>query len=231
MTTYQLTDKHYSELSYFIPELHQNNLYNLDKDPLIDLYDRELFIKVLDYYKDDNLDFINKENYKEYFKIFLYFGSDIGILFDCKLGIVVKELNILKNIDSKCNIINKEYYKTIINFNKNIYNEQNKNKYQKFFDLYFDIFNFDINILDHNKYYVGIYSIKDLKECTYCDKIKIFFNDEIKKDIIQNNIKHIIFHSSYNGTIEQDVLPKTIQTLTFEQCDKEDKKEKRNFTK
>jgi hypothetical protein len=98
---YILTDNHYNELSYFIPELHKDNIYNLDKDPLIQDYEKYLVLKILDYYNYGDLDFINKDNYKECFDIFLHFGSEIGVLFDSYNGVVIKNLNILKNINLK----------------------------------------------------------------------------------------------------------------------------------
>jgi hypothetical protein len=41
---YQLTNKHYDNLPYFLPELRKDNIYNLDGDPLIDNFSRE-FVK------------------------------------------------------------------------------------------------------------------------------------------------------------------------------------------
>jgi hypothetical protein len=98
---YKLTDNHYNELSYFISELREDNIYNLDDDPLIQDYDRELIIKVLDYYKNCDLDFINKDNYKEVFEIFLHFGSEIGYLFDSHTGIIVKKTKCIEKYKFK----------------------------------------------------------------------------------------------------------------------------------
>ena len=163
---YKLTDNHYNELSLLIPELHENNIYNLDEDGLIQDYDRDLVIKVLDYYNinDNNygdLNFINKDNYKEFLDIFLYFGSEISVLFDYCNGVVIKKLNLLKNIDLEHNTSKKDYG-LVVEFKRYIYNYENKLKYRKLFDIYFDKLQFNLDILDYDKY-----KISDIEDVAY----------------------------------------------------------------
>jgi hypothetical protein len=43
---YKLTNNHYNNLSYFIPELHEDNIYNFYDDILTQDFNKELIIKV-----------------------------------------------------------------------------------------------------------------------------------------------------------------------------------------
>jgi hypothetical protein len=217
---YKLTDNHYNKLSYFIPELHKDNLYNLynlDKDQLIQDYDRYLVIKVLDYHNNNNLDFINKDNYKEVFEIFLHFGSDIGILFDSYDGIVKKKLDVLKDINLDNNMSEGDYG-LVVQFNRDIYNYKNKLKYEKLFNLYFDILRFNIEILDYDNYdieYIMVYSKKELEEYRNSYKINICFNEVINENDFGDNLTHLTFSSDFNQEIKENVLPKSLIDLTF----------------
>jgi hypothetical protein len=214
---YKLTDNHYHNLSYFISDLYQDNIYNLDNDPLIQDYKSDLVTKVLDYYNNGNLDFINKENYKEVFEIFLHFGSEIGILFDYYTGIVIKKLNVLKNINLDNNS-SKYDYGLVVQFNRDIYNYQNKLKYNKLFNLYFDILQFNKDILDYDNYkieYIEVNSKEELKEYKNNYKLLICFDEEINVNDLENNLTHLNFGSYFNQQIKENVLPNSLTHLTF----------------
>jgi hypothetical protein len=265
---YRLTDNHYDILSYFIPELHEDNIYNLDKDPLIQDFNRNLTIKVLDYYIDNNLDFITKDNYKKCFEIFLHFGSEIGILFDYHTGLVKKNLDILKNIGSDKNnhreykeyenydiyqateddqynkyiicfdnkytiedkdFLDKDHYDKVVDFNKKIYNDTNKMKYGKLFELYFDILQFDIKIIDYNNYdidylYVGdnyqdlLHNLKYYDHPNKITHIEISDNNFMethfnKKPELFNSLTHIIYNC--NKEITVNTFPDNVEHIIF----------------
>jgi hypothetical protein len=235
---YKLTDNHYHNLSYFISDLHEDNIYNLDNDPLIQDYKRDLIIKVLDYYNNGNLDFINKENYKEVSEIFLHFGSEIGILFDYYTGIVIKKLNVLKNINLDNNS-SKDDYGLVVQFNRDIYNYQNKLKYNKLFNLYFDILQFNIDILDYDNYkieyidfnyiieyahgdvyakieYIEVNSKEELKDYKNNYKLFICFDEELTEEDLGNNLTHLDFYYKYNQKLKENVLPNSLSHLTFD---------------
>jgi hypothetical protein len=218
---YKLTENHYDNLSYLIPELHEDNIYHLNKDPLIQDFNIDIIIKVLDYYNNGNLDFINKDNYKECFAIFLHFGSKIGILFDYYNGIVIKKLNVLKDI----NLINnssKEDYGLVVQFNRDIYNYQNKLKYQKLFYFYFNILDLNLDILDYDNYkidYVKVSNKKELENYRDYYKIEICFDEEINVNEFSNNLTHLLFakdnYCNFNQEIKENVLPQSLTHLTF----------------
>ena len=214
---YTLNENYYNELSYFIPELQEDNIYHLDKDQLIQDYDRDLIIKVLDYYNNGNLDFINKDNYKECFEIFLHFGSEIGILFDYYNGIVIKKLNVLKNIKLYYNSSKKDYG-LVVQFNRDIYNYNNKLKYGRLFDMYFSKLQFNMEILNYDSYDIK-YDILPYKEKLekYKDsyKIKIYSNKKLNKGDFGSNLTHIIFGEYFDQEIEENVLPDSLSHITF----------------
>jgi hypothetical protein len=198
----------------------------LNKDPLIQDFNRDIIIKVLDYYNNGDLDFISKDNYKEVFEIFFHFGSEIGILFDYYAGIVIKKLNVLKNINLQNNKSIKDYDNVIL-FNRDIYNYDNKKKYNILFDMYFDILEFNLDILNYDNYNISWKKISNndpINNNRYRIKLEITyeFNNIIK---LPNKLTHVRINiHKYSLTVKKceeiensilKVLPRSLSHLTF----------------
>ena len=221
---YKLTKTHYDELSILLPEFYDNDLYDIDKDFILDVSDKDLIIKVLDYYINYDLSFINLDNYEEVFDIFLYFGTEIGILLDCNHGTFVREINKLKYIDMNNNS-DIEDYKRIIKFKTKIYNCDNRLKYDRFFNFYFEALQFNMDILNYNKYKIkyifaddGFGNIDD-----NCFKLIIPHakceDDIVRRIGLPNSLTHIKFYYEFyfhSHSIEDNAFPDTLEYIEFE---------------
>ena len=230
---YKLLDNHYENLSYFVPELYENNIYDLDQDQLIQDYDRILVVKVLDYYNinnknNNNLDFINKKNYKECFDIFLHFGSEIGILFDYYNGYIIKKIKELQDINlSYFNIYDSDKIK---DYTKNYY-EKYKKDYQNIFDLYYKLLDFDMdtfkyssniiisinnnNNIIRNNNYLTISNLDELKKTSKNIKFITIKNSigKIHKNVLPKSLVFLNLGNSYNYEIKEGVLPQSLKYL------------------
>jgi hypothetical protein len=255
---YTLTEKHYNSLPYFIKDSYKDNIYNIDNDNLVGDFKKELIVKVLNYYIYDNLDFINKDNYIKVFEIFFHYGSEIGYLFRYNNGCVIKNLNILKEIDlvhnsddnfhvtHDCKIIkgvkyDKNDYGKVVQFNRDIYNYENKLKYGKLFDLYFDKLEFNMDILDYDNYdikCVKIYETNNLEKykndykiniclsknkksksklkSTNYDTDKKLSSEKIKDNFLEKlpkSLTHLNLSGDFNQEIKKNILPKSLTHL------------------
>jgi tRNA pseudouridine(55) synthase len=153
-TIYRLKSVHYDNLTYFDKDNIKNDIYNIDNDQSIYHFNKDHIQKVLDYYVTGNMEFITRDNFKDVFEIFFHYGSDIGLLLCYYNGNFKKELDKLKYIDYN----NKNYDELekdcgkVVKFNKDFYNYENRVKYDKYFDWCIEEMNFNLDILDYNKY-------------------------------------------------------------------------------
>jgi hypothetical protein len=219
---YYLLEEHYNNLSYFHKELYKNDIYDIDLDYLVLDFKNDLIIKVLDYYTNDNLDFIDDDNYKEVFEIFFHFGSEIGLLFCFHNGNLKKELDKIKNIDPK----NENYeelkkdYEKIIKFKSYMYNYDIIGKYGKIIQIFFKETNFNMEILNYENYNIKINKIQKMHEINkdkkyYRIMFDCYFNESIKKLSLHKSLTHITFNYYFNQPIKKNFLPESLEYLVF----------------
>jgi hypothetical protein len=241
---YTLKQVHYNNLTYFVKELCDDDIYDINNDILVDYFDRDYIKKVLDYYITGDLEFITQDNFKDVFEIFFHYGSDIGLLLCNYDGNFRKEYEKLKYIDYKnenYGVLENDYGK-IVKFKRDIYNYGNRETYEKFFDWYIQEINFDLEILNYDNYNIKVCTInnlddikKDIKYYKICfhrefnqpiEKNSLpellthltlgyYFNQPIKKDSLPKSLTHLTFGSRFDQPIERDSLPKSLTHLTF----------------
>jgi hypothetical protein len=139
----KLHNEHFKNMS-LIDEEYYSDIYNFDDDILVNnLYDFELVEKVFDYYLTYDLSFITKQNYKQVFDIFLYYGTYLGILLAPKYGNIYKKLFELCSIDLQNENIEEceRNYEKVINFKNKIYNHKSYQNYRQIVDWYIDELN------------------------------------------------------------------------------------------
>jgi hypothetical protein len=236
---YKLTRNHYKNLD-ILALRYEDNLYDINTQFILEVSDKNLIVQVLDYYVNYDLNFINKDNCEEVLSIFLYFGTEIGNLFDLHYGYFCKKIRELKDIDINNNT-NEEDYIKVIKFKKEIFNYDNRMKYDKMFNLCFEMMEFNMDILDYEKYnikttysndcFLGLDKNALKVYIGYGDDVKkdnlpyllthIIFGDffgfynDIEDDVFPNSLEHIVFSGNFTQKITKKLLPKTLKTLEF----------------
>jgi hypothetical protein len=237
---YSLKQVHYNNLTYFVEELCDDDIYDINNDTLVDHFNKDYIRQVLDYYLTGDLSFITKENFKDVFEIFFHYGSEIGLLLCYYNGNFKKDLDKLKYIDYD----NKNYdqlendYGKVVKFKRDFYNYGNREIYGKYFDWCIEEMKFDLDILDYDNYDIKVHKIcgfDEINENYYRISFDYLFSQIIKKDmlpeslthltfdfiklikkdILPKSLEHLIFGTHYNQPIEKNSLPKSLKKLTF----------------
>jgi hypothetical protein len=82
--------------------------------------------------------------------------------------------------------------------------------------MYFDILQFNLDILNYNITYIDIYNIYNLKFFKNSYKLKIYdCSNILKKDMLPNSLIDLSFYDNYNQKIEHNILPQSLTHLTF----------------